>query len=152
MQPCWTQRQRRSTRRSETGDKSKIASARGRIVARAGWCLFQLGRHEQALQQLEESVALLRQYGSLHDLIVPLNYLASIARHTGAGERALSLAREGMQLSETVGDHYGIVINATTLSQIFYVLGRYAEAERYAEQSLQLERKISNRWGSVFNL
>jgi predicted ATPase/DNA-binding CsgD family transcriptional regulator len=135
-----------------TRHDQQLVAAHGRILARAGWCLFQLGRSEQARQQLEESLQLLRQHGSPQDLIVPLNYLASIARHTGEGELALALAREGMELSEGLGDRYGTVITATTLSQIYYVLGHFAEAEQYAEQSLQLERLIGNRWGTVFNL
>jgi predicted ATPase/DNA-binding CsgD family transcriptional regulator len=124
----------------------------GRLLTRGGWCVFQLGRADEAHTLLERGIAMLRPLNSAAELVEPLNYLASLARHAGKHHEALAIAEEGLAYATAAGKDYGIVITATTLSQTYYALGRYAEARRYAEQSIVLERALGNRWGAVFNL
>jgi predicted ATPase/DNA-binding CsgD family transcriptional regulator len=126
--------------------------ALGRILGRAGWCTFQLGRHQEAREQIARSLELLRGAGASAELATPINALASLERHVGDYPAALAQAQAGYALSAAANDRYGMAVTTTTLSQTLYALGRYDEAQRFAEQSMAIERGIGNRWGSVFNL
>jgi predicted ATPase/DNA-binding CsgD family transcriptional regulator len=137
---------------AEALDPAAAPLAAGRLLGRAGWCVFQLGRPEEARALLERSVDLLRGLGAGRELAVPLNALASLARFVGAYDKALALAHEGLALSAATGDAYGVALTATTLSQTSYAIGRYDDARRYAEQSIAAEQGLGNRWGSAFNL
>lgn len=140
------------THAAEALNEQTAGLAVGRLLARGGWCVFLLGRIEEARALIERSLALLRSLPDPVELVTPLNYLASLSRHAGAYPAALELAAEGLRLSTAANNPYGMAITLTTLSQTSAAMERYEDARRYAEQSVAVERGLGNRWGWGFNL
>lgn len=124
----------------------------GKLLARRGWCAFQIGRPGEAREQLERSLALLRAAGAGAELVVPLNYGAACAYYAGEYGRAEVLAGEALAAAQVWGDRYGASVALTVFGQIATLVGRYDDARRYSEQSLAIERELGNSWGMVFPL
>jgi DNA-binding SARP family transcriptional activator/predicted ATPase len=124
----------------------------GKLLARQGWCAFQVGRQAEARALLEQSLAIARPLGADAEIVFPLNYLASVAYYSGDYDLADQLAEEALRASRACGDRHGLAVAKTVLGQIAYLVGRYEEARRYSSESLAIERELGNRWGMVFAL
>jgi DNA-binding SARP family transcriptional activator/predicted ATPase len=124
----------------------------GGLLARQGWCAFQIGRHAEARALLERSLATLRGCAPDAELVLPLNYLASAAYYGGDYAEAERLAGEALAISQACGDRHGAAVALTVFGQIAALVGRYADARRRSEGSLAIERELGNRWGMVFPL
>jgi predicted ATPase/DNA-binding SARP family transcriptional activator len=124
----------------------------GKVLARQGWCTFQIGRLVEARALLDQSLAILRELETPAELVFPLNYLASVAYYSGDYDQANQLAAEALRVSLAAGDRHGLAVAKTVLGQIAYLVGRYEQARDYSLESLAVERELGNRWGMVFTL
>jgi predicted ATPase/DNA-binding SARP family transcriptional activator len=130
----------------------QIQLAWGKLLARQGWCVTQVGQPAEGRALLERSLAILRPLGDEAELVFPLNYLASATYYSGDYAEAERLAAEALAASQTCGDRRGVAVATTVLGQIAYLVGRYEDARRYSRESLAIEQELENRWGQVFTL
>jgi predicted ATPase len=124
----------------------------GQLLARQGWCMFQIGRPAEARALLQQSLALLEPLGDPARQVLPLNYLASAAYYQGDYAAAEQVVAAALSASQASGDRHGATVALTVFGQIAALVGRYEDARRYSEQSLAIERELGNRWGMVFPL
>lgn len=123
-----------------------------RLRARQGWFTFLLGKQQEGLNQLQESIEILRIDGDPADLAYSLSFTAAVLTILGDYETAKRIAEEALTINEQRQDAYGCAISNNVLSQIAYQLGNYPVAKRHSEASLSIERAIGNRWSIGFSL
>jgi tetratricopeptide (TPR) repeat protein len=134
---------------STTGDARRVWA---KLLARAGWFRFHLGRQVEAKAMLEESAATLRSLDAPADLVFALNYLAAVCFHLGDYHQAVELCSESMCIAAIVGDDNGRAIACNILGQTAYELGDNGAARDWCEQSLAIERRIGNHWSMAYSL
>jgi tetratricopeptide (TPR) repeat protein len=126
----------------------------GRILARQGWFVFQLGQREESEELLRRSLNLLRglDQAGRSEMVFSLNYLAAVQRHAGRYDEARQQVEESITICEEFADGFGLSIALNNLGQIAYALGDYSEAKIHCQQSLDLARSLNHRWGIAFSL
>lgn len=126
----------------------------GKLLARRGWFLFQLGQHEPALARLQEGLKLLRHAGidARRELVFPLNYLGAIHRHLGEYDQAEAYLQESVAICHEMNDLFSAAIALTVLGQVAYLKGEYTQAKQLCEESLTLKWKTGDRRGITFSL
>ena len=126
----------------------------GKLLARQGWFVFQLGQHEPAKMLLQKSLALLRTEGksARQALVFPLNYLGAVHRHLGEYDLAKTCLEESQVICQEYDDRLSLTISLTILAQIAYLQGDYEQAKALCEQSLVLKQEIGDDRGVTFAL
>ena len=124
----------------------------GKLKSRQGWFAFHMGRHEQAVALLQESVATLSAQNAQTDVVFALNYLGAVQRHLGEFTSAQRNLEESLRICEQIGDQFGRTVALNILGQIAYVQGVFAQAAAYCQQSLAIKRMLGDRWGMTFSL
>ncbi len=123
-----------------------------RLEARQGWFAFHLGRSEESIRLLRQSLMRLWQQGNDQELAFSLNYLGAVLRHQGDYEQANVYLSAAMQLAQRIDDRYLASISLNTLGQTAWLQGDYALARRYCEEGLQLKREIGDQRGMMYSL
>lgn len=126
--------------------------ALGKVLARQGWFIFQLGRQSEAREVLERSLTLLRSLDAQAEMVFALNYLAAVCAYLGDYPQTQALCRESLALALRLGDLYGQNVACNVLSQTAYDCGDYVTAQVWSQQSLAIEHQIGDRWSLAFSL
>jgi len=119
-----------------------IARARGNI----GMVAQDMGEYEEALEQMQASVADFRMLGDQRMVASALHFLGALECTLGAYDQARPHLRESLALSGTIDDRW---IQGLALGQLGYVArarGEYLEAVRFFQESLALLREFGERW------
>ena len=126
----------------------------GKLLARQGWFIFQLGQYEPAIELLHHSLEILRHTGDAGRpaLAFPLNYLGAAHRHLGEYQLAEQHLGECLAICRETGDRFGEGVALTILGQAAYLKGDYAQARHYCEDSLSIKRAIGDHRGITFVL
>jgi predicted ATPase/DNA-binding SARP family transcriptional activator len=133
----------------------------GKLLARQGWYTFQLGRHQQAEELLQQALILLRpthiegepkQAAPVSALIFPLNYLGAVHRYLGEYDLAQQYLLESKLICQQVADQAGLSIALNILAQIANLQGDYSQARQLGRESLKIKRSIGDYWGMAFSL
>ncbi|MCB0164289.1 MAG: tetratricopeptide repeat protein [Anaerolineae bacterium] len=126
----------------------------GKLLARQGWFIFQLGQYEQAIDLLHRSLDILRHAGDAgrSALAFPLNYLGAAHRHLGEYKLAEQHLEECLDICRESGDRFGEGVALTILGQAAYLKGDYAQARQLCEASLAIKRTIGDHRGITFAL
>ncbi len=133
-------------------EKTQVNVVWAKLRARQGWFTFLLGKQKEGLDQLLESIEVLRIDGDPVDLAYSLSFSAAALTVLGDYEAAKRTADEALAINEKLQDAYGCAISNNILSQLAYQQADYRAAKRHSEVSLQLERAIGNRWSIGFSL
>lgn len=133
-------------------NEPEVGMVWARLRARQGWFTFLLGRQQDGLNQLLESVELLRPVVDRINLAYSLNFTAAALTILGDYEGASSLCEEARAIYEQYQDAYGCAISNNILSQIAYQQGDYLKARHHCEESLAFEQELGNRWSIGFTL
>ena len=133
-------------------EKSHVNEIWGQLRARQGWFTFLLGKQQEGLRQLQESIEVLRVDGNPEDLAFSLNFTAAALAILGNYVEAKSLAREALTINERCQNAYGCAISNNVLSQIAYQQGDYPTAKMHSQESLAIEQELGNDWSIGFSL
>jgi predicted ATPase/Tfp pilus assembly protein PilF/predicted amidohydrolase len=130
---------------NDSGVENNIA--RGKICSRLAHFSLRLGRYEEARELLEESLAILRQFGPRKELAFTLNNLGNVLNRMGEYTSAKELFQESLVICRENGDRYGIARALNNLGLCASNIGEYGEAKLCYEESLTIWREIGSRYG-----
>jgi tetratricopeptide (TPR) repeat protein len=116
---------------SEPGPEADAVAIQARIALSAAADRSRsLGAHDQALQQLEQALAVTRDDGDRVELLIRA---ANAADSAGRSERGIPMALEAAATARRVGDFLAAGRAESTLGVLYIDLGRTAEAAAVLE-------------------
>ncbi len=118
--------------------------ARCRALSAAGNFATNMGRHDEALQYLEESLAIARQLGDRERIAVTLQPLGRTYLALGKLDIACVHLEEALALAEASGRQREIAAALSCLVQLRRAEGNYDAAMQLCEQCLALARTIDD--------
>jgi tetratricopeptide (TPR) repeat protein len=128
-----------------SGDRTGEAGA----LLSLGVVAWQTGRHERAVEDLGQALALFRAAGDGRGEARALGNLGVV--HTAAGQHETSAAyhRQALDRFVALGDRVGEANTLTNLADVDVRLGRYAEAVDLGRRALALFRELGHRGGEA---
>jgi predicted ATPase/DNA-binding SARP family transcriptional activator/Tfp pilus assembly protein PilF len=113
-----------------------------------GFC-YRLGRNDQAVRLLQESLVVFRAHAALEGIAFCLACLGDIARIKGHYPEARAALEESLAICAQVGDR-GIAARAyTNLGVVAGASGAYCEARRLFDASLGIFQALGDRSGEA---
>jgi len=106
---------------------------------------WRLGRYEQALACLQESLAIRRQLDDLPGQAACLVNLGLVYQWQGRYDQALGCEQESLAISRSINDPRGEAGGLTNLGNIYQKQGRYDEALACLQESLAISRTMRDR-------
>ena len=106
---------------------------------------WRLGRYEQALACLQESLAIRRQLDDLPGQAACLVNLGLVYQWQGRYDQALGCEQESLTISRSINDPRGEAGGLTNLGNIYQKQGRYDEALACLQESLAISRTMRDR-------
>ena len=136
-----------------------VARAKGDRVAEAqvhsdlGVRNWRLGRYEDAMVGLQESLAIRRSVGDRPGQAASMANLGLVHLSQGRYEQALACQRECLAISRSIGDPRGEAAGLHNIGEINLRLARYDEASACLLEGLALHRQMGDRrtQASTFN-
>jgi predicted ATPase/transcriptional regulator with XRE-family HTH domain len=110
--------------RAEDEEARKVL---GQALTQQADLLFRLGRFDQAVTRLEESLSILRPIGDPALLVAPLIFNGTIMHLKGEIAAAQLLVDEGLACAQAAGDQWFTAYALYNQGYIAALLGRYAE-------------------------
>lgn len=138
------------------GRNPRVEIVQGKLRARQGWFAFQLGRHRQAKELLQASLAHWQQKngpaGTREPPVFSLNYLGAVHCHLREYQQADRYLQESVDICREAGNQFDLSIALNVLGQVAYRQEDYPEAKRLWRESMALKRELDDRWGLAFSL
>jgi len=119
--------------------------ARSRALFGAGMFCVLMGRNEEALGHLEESLAIARKLGDEQRIAQVLQPLARVMQEQGNLVVARSYCEEALALARRLGNKREVTSAINTLAQICRVEGELASAQELYEEVVLLARELDDR-------
>ncbi len=116
----------------------------GKLQARQGSLMQQLGQHEEAHRLIQWGLQVARANDASRELAFCLGELAEIRRHQGKLKEAQSLANESLTHFERIHDQHGISAILTKLGCIANVQRDHKQASILAERAILVCKQIGN--------
>lgn len=126
--------------------------ALGMALLRQGSFCTRLGSHDQAIHQLQRSIALLRPLNAKREIGLALNLLAAATRPTGNTGQERELLEESIKLFEESEDHWGRGYSLNDLGMVAHLTGDNDEAARLCHASLAIFDQLGDLRGRAFAL
>jgi predicted ATPase/DNA-binding SARP family transcriptional activator/Tfp pilus assembly protein PilF len=117
----------------------------GQALARQGAICQRLGRYDQAISALRQSLEIFERLGACSEEAFCLTELMEIHRRQGRYEQAGELAQRSLALSRQSGDSYGVARALFGQGMVWYRIGQVDRAEALLEESLAVSRACGNR-------
>jgi tetratricopeptide (TPR) repeat protein len=120
-----------------------------RLLNARGWLLNQLGKNDEALEQLQQALAIHRELGNRQGEGYVVSLMAVVYRHQGRIEEAVAANQQALALHRETGNRRGEGIIVGNLAILYGNQGRIEEALDANQQALVLFREASNRVGEA---
>jgi len=133
---------------AETGRQSTLAAAKHNVASVTN----QLGYHEEALAENEETLAIHRRIGDRHGEGNDLSLRSAAHEATGDLEAAERFARESLAIRREIGDTGPAAGNLVGLARMSLARGRTEEAPPILEEALEMARGTNARSAVVHAL
>ena len=108
-----------------------------------------LGRYDEGLALLRESLALYRSIGDLDGQAMVLYNTAQVHADNGDDESAFAMYREALVYSEELGHLYGLGLLHTGIGSMLAKAGNAALGRTHLEKSLELNRSAKQAYGEL---
>jgi DNA-binding SARP family transcriptional activator/tetratricopeptide (TPR) repeat protein len=131
-----------------TGDTAGTAQA----LASLGAAHMQLGRLNQAAEQLQQALGLYRQVNDLAGQARALGGLGTVDERQGHNGAALDHLQQALALHRQLGNRIGEARTLNNLAIVDGRLGRYEAAASHYEEALSLCRQVGHRTGEAWAL
>lgn len=118
-----------------------------RLRNRLGIYYLRLGRHDDALQALQEGLQEARNLSLSTEMILGLGHLANLHHKHGDAAEAMRLSEELLALSQSCNHLEGQRSAYYLLSQIYYNRGDLPQTTHAMNASLEIARRIGNPLG-----
>jgi len=126
--------------------------ARCRALSDAGQFAKKMGRNHEALNYLQESLAVAREIGDRARVAVALQPLGMTYLALGETATARTCLMEALDLAHAQGDKREIAAAMSTLGQLHRIEGDLAAAEAASRHVLALARELDDRQSIGFEL
>jgi DNA-binding CsgD family transcriptional regulator/tetratricopeptide (TPR) repeat protein len=123
---------------------------RAKALLRAAHLAWQQNNHEQALAQVEQSLALCRRHGDKRGIARSLHLSGVLAHWMGDRDQGGNLLEESLSLSREISDDLSVIDTLLFLGDIRLRQGDNELAAVMIQESLALSRKLSDQWGIAF--
>ncbi len=127
-----------------------LGLARAESLSRYGGFQSGLGRYDEGVVRLSQSVTLFRRLDAPRELGLALNMLSAAHHMKGDLQESKRLLQESLACYRAVGDQWGIAFSLNDLGLVSHLLNERDEAERFCEQSRVMFQKIGDRRGNAF--
>jgi predicted ATPase len=119
---------------------------RGKALAWAGGLGFTIGKYAEARADLEQSIAIARQFGDQQLLAVALFHHALVL--TGLGEYSTSVGActESLELAKGMRSDWMEILVLRVMGDTHLALGGVEAARPWYQDSLQLARRLGDPW------
>lgn len=130
---------------------SGAATGTGRDEAQAqvendlGFALWNLGRHNEALNSLLQSLYGRKALEDTYGLGITYNNVGNVHRSCGRTEQAVSNYERALELCQASGNLLYEAIALNNLGQLSFDAGRFAEAESQLQDALSLTQRIGDK-------
>jgi DNA-binding SARP family transcriptional activator/tetratricopeptide (TPR) repeat protein len=131
-----------------TGDRAAQAQAHHDLGVIHMW----QARYEEAVAQLERSLALRRELDDRRGQPESLTNLGTIHERQGRYQEALACLQQSLAISGELDDRPGQAKGLSNLASIHERQGRYHEALACLQQSLAICQELGHRYGQALNL
>ncbi|HEX2035646.1 MAG TPA: helix-turn-helix domain-containing protein [Chloroflexota bacterium] len=128
---------------ASVGDRYGQAQA----LAKLGVHLTALGRPEEALAALRESLGILRALDAPWDLAMGLCFAGEAAGLTGASAAGRAQLEEGLALFHDLGDAWGQGLACVLLGELARASGDYPAASAHLARALAIMRRLKEKYG-----
>ncbi|MBQ1094474.1 tetratricopeptide repeat protein [Streptomyces sp. B93] len=109
--------------------------------------LRSLGRHEEAISTLQQSLVLCRKLGDLEGRVSATANMGDIYLQAGRPEKAVEYTRRALAIHRALGsDAWGVGIGLANLGDAYQRLGRFDDAVDCLEEAMTVLRASGNRW------
>jgi adenylate cyclase len=124
----------------DLGAGSMLESPRGAALHMRGWALAALGRPVEALVEIEEAEAFLRDGGFNETVNWHHCFRLMVLRAAGAevGEAEMVIAREALAIAEAISGPYARSVSQITLAMAYLGVGRFNESVETASSAITL--------------
>jgi predicted ATPase/DNA-binding XRE family transcriptional regulator len=142
LKAAWTLLEASKAIGMELGEPGKLS---------LGWARMLLGQsligHDKAMarQELDQSIALLRDAGEPWRFAIAMDVRGYLARIQGDLMQARELFSESLKILASIGDTMTASLPTQALGMIFYYRGEYATASAYLQQALEIHRAWEER-------
>lgn len=117
-----------------------------------GTTLAMMGRVEEGLQTLEQSIVLCEAVGDLTNLSRALNNAGQLYESAGQFQRGKLFNQRGLEVAEKLGDPARIAFMTHRRGESAFVAGEWKEARTYMERAVAMMREIRTSWFSPYTL
>jgi len=121
-------------------------------LANLGIVLWRLGDHAEALERLEEALALRRKTGYLSEIAKVLTNLSIARTKRGELDRARDLLEEAQAMKERIGEAEGLAHGENSLGNLENRAGRLPVALDHYRRAAELHFEAGNRAGAAVAL
>jgi DNA-binding SARP family transcriptional activator/tetratricopeptide (TPR) repeat protein len=125
-------------------------------IARAAFDLsltsLRIGKHEAALQQATDAMAIFRMLADLRGEAAAVDRLGVIHRYSARFRDALAHHQEAMDMHRRIGDDLGIARDVGNMGIAYTALGDYTGAIECMNQALSIYRRLGDRRGEARTL
>ncbi len=111
--------------------------------------LARLGRPQEAIDWLQNSVATFRRIDDSEGLVSALNSLGLVYKNLREWREATRLLEQALQIDERKGYYARMRIHHQNLGLIRYRLGQWEMADEHFRQSLRIARELSHPQGEA---
>ncbi|MFX0114154.1 MAG: tetratricopeptide repeat protein [Candidatus Hodarchaeota archaeon] len=125
--------------------KASFVHLRGRL------CYFK-GEEDQAMDYLQQSLALRQELGNKHAIAVSLQSIGTIHNYNSDGDQALDYTQQALRLFQEVGDKYRVGWCSTNIGVVFRSKGKFSSALKSCQQGLTLFQELGNKRMAAYSL
>ncbi len=133
--------------------ESQVRSlARCQALSGAGQFAIRMGREDESLRYLDESLAIARELGAKERIEMVLQPLAMLKLGRGETDNALALLEEALDMARGMGAKREVAAALSALVQVHRVRGAFDSAVLLCEESLGLARELGDTENIAVNL
>ena len=111
-----------------------------------------LGQYQQAIDYLQQALAIKREIGDRNGEANALIGLGLAYYSLGQYQQAIDYLQQALAITQEIGDRHGEANALINLGQVYRALGQYQQAIDYLQQALAIKREIGDRNGEAYSL
>jgi non-specific serine/threonine protein kinase len=133
---------------AETAGSNAVPLAlQAKLLHGTGLLAYYQGQHMQAVEYLEQSLAISRELGDKNGIILALQHLGLVNLYQGEAAQATGLFEEVLALRKELKDKRGIALTLNDLGNAARQAGKFERADELLGESLKLFEELGNKEG-----
>lgn len=117
----------------------------GNALANMGNCYYNMGRYQEGLEALRQSLAHWKQLGDRGRQAAVMANIGNVYTELGHYDEAATIHRASLEILQDIGNHWGVAASLNSLGLIAASQGEAEQAYRYYERSLEQFRALGHQ-------